>query len=135
MKKSRSVLSWVDYDMVDEGREKRNNLAHKVSLVSKSDCLKYMSLVELELLSWGILDAWTWWEYRSKVMQNNSPRAEGPFYRGHKEQGHLTLEKVEDIPKSINKDADDFVSYYWRPLHGYKVADEFIGFPPEKHKK
>ena len=52
---SRSKLPWQDFDTVDDGRDKRNELAHEAQLLSKKDCLRYISSIESELTAWGVL--------------------------------------------------------------------------------
>ncbi len=57
MEISKSTLPWKNFDPVAEGREARNNLAHRASLVSKEDCFKYISAIGAELVAWGVLTA------------------------------------------------------------------------------
>ena len=53
---SQTVLPWVDYATVDQGRTARNDLAHKGTLAPRSDCLTYIAAVEAELKAWaGVL--------------------------------------------------------------------------------
>ena len=55
MKASRGALPWKDYDLVDTGRDRRNDLAHRAKLQPKAECLRYIQAVENELTVWGIL--------------------------------------------------------------------------------
>jgi hypothetical protein len=55
MKSAKSAISWVDYNLVDRGREVRNDLAHKSKVASKVDCIKYIDAVEAELRSWKLI--------------------------------------------------------------------------------
>lgn len=55
MAASQSVLPWQDYDLVNGGKEARNNLAHDAVLTSKTDCLRFIDAVETELKAWGIV--------------------------------------------------------------------------------
>ncbi len=55
MNTSRKVLPWQDYKSVDEGRNKRNDLAHEAQLVSKADCQRFIDAIEAELMAWGIV--------------------------------------------------------------------------------
>ena len=55
MKKSRHILPWQDYATVDEGREKRNGVAHRREILERASCWKYLDAIEAELVSWGIV--------------------------------------------------------------------------------
>lgn len=55
MKVSRSTLSWQNYDLVDKGRNARNDLAHKAILSEKDDCCKYINAIEVELKAWEVI--------------------------------------------------------------------------------
>jgi hypothetical protein len=52
---SLSVLAWLDYALVDKGREARNALAHEAVLLSKPDCIRYVDAIGAELDGWGML--------------------------------------------------------------------------------
>ncbi len=55
MKASRAHLPWINFDLVDEGRDKRNDLAHESKLLSRADCLRYIEAVGVELKAWGCI--------------------------------------------------------------------------------
>ena len=55
MDASRTILPWVDFDLVDKGREERNKLAHELTVVPLNDCLKYTDAVGVELKAWKII--------------------------------------------------------------------------------
>ena len=55
MATSQNVLPWQNYDLVDNGRVARNDLAHKAKLSSKADCLRFINAIEAELKAWGII--------------------------------------------------------------------------------
>jgi hypothetical protein len=55
MEDSRNVLPWQDYKTIFEGKEARNDLAHKAQLLSKTECLKYIEGIERELHAWGLI--------------------------------------------------------------------------------
>jgi len=46
---------WVNYALVDEGRNKRNDIAHHRMWLPSSDCLKYVDAIEAELIRWNIV--------------------------------------------------------------------------------
>jgi hypothetical protein len=53
MEASKPFLKWTDYNIVDEGRNKRNDLAHGSKLLSRKDCLRYIEAIGVELKVWG----------------------------------------------------------------------------------
>jgi hypothetical protein len=55
MDSAKEAISWVNFDLVKEGREARNDLAHESKLVEKHRCLKYIQAVEDELKKWGVI--------------------------------------------------------------------------------
>ena len=48
-------LPWRDFPLVNEGRQKRDDIAHKMAVVSGSDRSRYIDAVEAELIAWRIL--------------------------------------------------------------------------------
>lgn len=52
---SQNHIQWKDYKTVDEGRDKRNQLAHEGKLLPKADCLKFVNAIGDELKAWKIL--------------------------------------------------------------------------------
>jgi len=55
MQESRPHLPWRDFPLVNEGRQKRDDIAHKMAVVSGSDRSRYIDAVEAELIAWRIL--------------------------------------------------------------------------------
>jgi len=55
MEASKDVLPWKNYDLVYNGKEDRNKLAHDAELIEKSECIKLIDAIEIELKEWGIL--------------------------------------------------------------------------------
>jgi len=55
MEKSRDKIPWNNYDLINSGKNARNDLAHKAITINKTDCLKYIEAIETELKAWGIL--------------------------------------------------------------------------------
>jgi hypothetical protein len=55
MDRSKSALPWVDFCLADEGREKRNGVAHRRLRCDAATCKKYIDHVEVELKNWTIL--------------------------------------------------------------------------------
>ncbi len=55
MKAAKNILTWKNYDLVLEGKEARDNLAHKGICACKNDCLMYIDAIENELKGWSIL--------------------------------------------------------------------------------
>lgn len=54
---SRPALSWVDYALVDKGRDRRNELAHDGVVVPRGEIWTYVDAIEAELLAWKIMPA------------------------------------------------------------------------------
>lgn len=52
---SSTVLQWINYALVDEGKTVRNKLAHEARLIGKLECLAFIEAIEVELKSWSIL--------------------------------------------------------------------------------
>ena len=55
MEASKSGLQWTDYDLVAEGKEARNDLAHEAKLLAKADCFRFIDAIEDELKAWGVI--------------------------------------------------------------------------------
>jgi len=55
MHASKSCLPWVDFSVVDEAREKRNDLAHDRKVIPAQDCSRYLDAIETELVAWSVL--------------------------------------------------------------------------------
>ena len=55
MDASKPVLNWVNFVLVDEGRERRNRIAHEQEFLERIDCWKYINAIEAELIAWRIL--------------------------------------------------------------------------------
>jgi hypothetical protein len=55
MKASRPALQWTDFVLVDEARERRNELAHEQRVVPRADVWRYLDAIERELILWRIL--------------------------------------------------------------------------------
>jgi len=55
MNASQSHLPWQSFATVDEGKRRRNALAHDATLLDEQDCLHYIRAVEEELVAWSII--------------------------------------------------------------------------------
>jgi hypothetical protein len=67
---SRASLPWVNFSLVDQAREERQQAAHGVKIVPREDSLRYVDAMEAELVAWGVLDGPITGEYtiqRGKV--------------------------------------------------------------------
>lgn len=53
--KSKNILPWVDWDLIDTVIEDRNGLAHKAKVIPREDCLKYVDAIEQELRAWSVI--------------------------------------------------------------------------------
>jgi hypothetical protein len=54
MESSKISITWNAYDLIDEGKKARNNLAHQSVFANKNDCIKYVEAVRKELKIWGL---------------------------------------------------------------------------------
>jgi hypothetical protein len=52
---SQSVLPWRDFTSVDQGRERRNDIAHRRVFIERADCWLYIDKIEDELIAWGVV--------------------------------------------------------------------------------
>lgn len=50
-----SKMKWLDFLVVDEGREKRNDLVHHQKVLRREDTWKYIAAIENELVEWKVL--------------------------------------------------------------------------------
>jgi hypothetical protein len=55
MQAAKTALPWKNFALVDEGRKKRNELAHEAKLLAKNDCLKYVKAIGDELSGWSVI--------------------------------------------------------------------------------
>jgi hypothetical protein len=55
MQASRRVLQWTDFRKVDDGRKKRNDIAHKGQFPPRSASWSYMKAIETELVNWRVI--------------------------------------------------------------------------------
>ena len=56
MEASVNSLPWVDYDLILEGKDLRDGVAHRGDVVPRGECWKYIDAVEAELTAWCLLD-------------------------------------------------------------------------------
>jgi hypothetical protein len=55
MESAKHAIKWLNYALVNQGRDARNGLAHRNTLVAKNDCLRYIEAVGAELKGWGLI--------------------------------------------------------------------------------
>ena len=55
MAASKNHLLWQNYDLVERGKDARNDLAHEAKLLVKADCLVFIDAIEDELKAWHVL--------------------------------------------------------------------------------
>ncbi len=56
MYSSKLSLPWLDFDFVDNGRERRNEIAHRSATIPRGECWQYIDAIETELKSWQIVN-------------------------------------------------------------------------------
>jgi hypothetical protein len=52
----KSKMKWLNFPLVDEGRDKRNKLVHCQKFLKRTDTWKYIDAIEKELIGWKVLD-------------------------------------------------------------------------------
>ena len=55
MDESKNHIPWVNFPLVDEGKEHRNDIAHDLKLLPRADCWKYIDAIEQELIAWQVI--------------------------------------------------------------------------------
>jgi hypothetical protein len=55
MVKSRTTLPWQDYALVDEARNRRNDVAHRRLVLERDDAWRFVDAIERELRAWRIV--------------------------------------------------------------------------------
>lgn len=57
MMASQAALPWKDFQLVSDGKDTRNKIAHEAVLCDRFECLKYIAALEAELVAWRIVAA------------------------------------------------------------------------------
>lgn len=52
---SKTELPWSDWDLIEEVKKDRNDLAHDGTLISVELCIQYINAIEEELVVFGVL--------------------------------------------------------------------------------
>lgn len=55
MVESKGVIPWQNYDLIDQGRIKRNEIAHQQAVIERADTWRFIDAIEMELKAWKIL--------------------------------------------------------------------------------
>lgn len=50
-----NLVTWKDLTLMDEGREKRNDVAHHAKWINRAEVFKYAEAIQEELIAMGIL--------------------------------------------------------------------------------
>ena len=56
MSASRHALNWQDYNLIFEGKNRRNDVAHRGDLLGREECWQYIDAVMRELANWGVAE-------------------------------------------------------------------------------
>lgn len=59
MRNSRAALPWVDWPLIDCGRDDRNQSVHARTYLPHAKCRDYIAAIERELAAWGVLTSTT----------------------------------------------------------------------------
>lgn len=52
---SKKVLEWIDFELILEGVDRRNDVAHRGEILARRECWRCISAIEAELQAWGII--------------------------------------------------------------------------------
>lgn len=52
---SAGILPWQNYELVDQGRIKRNDIAHRQAVIERADTWRFIDAIEAELRAWQIV--------------------------------------------------------------------------------
>ena len=55
LENSKKCLLWRNFDLVREGKDRRNDVAHQGLVLPRGDCWKYIDAIEEELIGWEIV--------------------------------------------------------------------------------
>ena len=53
---SEHKLSWKNFCLINEGKDRRNDVAHRGDVLLRGDCWQYIDAVHEQLLRWQVLD-------------------------------------------------------------------------------
>lgn len=54
---SEEYLPWNHFALIQEGYARRNDVAHRVEVLPRGECWRYIDGIKAELTGWGILHA------------------------------------------------------------------------------
>ena len=57
MDASKSNITWTNFDLVEEARTKRNEIAHNQQWIEINDTARYLDAIETELKDWAIIES------------------------------------------------------------------------------
>lgn len=52
---SEKRLPWVNFPLVKEGADRRNDVAHHGEVIPRADCWRYMDAIKEQLVAWQVL--------------------------------------------------------------------------------
>ena len=52
---SKGAFSWIDYETIVKGVDRRNDVAHRGDLLDRGECWHYVDAVKMELESWRLI--------------------------------------------------------------------------------
>ena len=55
VKDSKNSLPWLNYLLMKEVVDKRNDLAHRAVILPRGDCWRYIDAIEVQLRDWKVL--------------------------------------------------------------------------------
>ena len=55
MADSQQTIGWTNFALLNEGKEKRNDIAHRSEILPHAKSEEYIDAIEAELRGWGVL--------------------------------------------------------------------------------
>jgi len=55
MEDSQQTINWINFALVNEGKNKRNDIAHRSEILPRAKSEEYIDAIEAELRGWGVL--------------------------------------------------------------------------------
>ena len=56
LEKSKNALPW-DYPSIEDGKKRRDGVAHYGKLLERGDCWKFVDVVKKELVAWNVVES------------------------------------------------------------------------------
>ena len=57
LSESETQLRWINFRLIKEGADRRNDVAHRGEVLPRGDCWRYMDAIKEQLVAWKIVPA------------------------------------------------------------------------------